>query len=78
MIADIGSPNKLIEKQSSKVFLLESSDAVQWLKSSEYTYDSYKNRRGHLAIIAGSAEYSGAAVLAATAAMRSGVGLVTL
>lgn len=78
VIADIGSPNKLIEKQSSKVFLLEASDAVQWLKSSEYTYDSYKNRRGHLAIIAGSAEYSGAAVLAATAAMRSGVGLVTL
>lgn len=38
---------------------------------------SYKNRFGHVAIIGGAEGYSGAAHLAAAAALRSGAGLVT-
>lgn len=40
--------------------------------------DAHKNARGRLLVIAGSAHYPGAAVLAARAAMRAGAGYVTL
>ena len=40
--------------------------------------DAYKQQLGHTLVIGGSAQYPGAAVLAANAASRSGVGLVTL
>ena len=40
--------------------------------------DSHKGDFGHIFIIAGSARFSGAAVLCAESAMRSGAGLVTL
>jgi ADP-dependent NAD(P)H-hydrate dehydratase / NAD(P)H-hydrate epimerase len=40
--------------------------------------DSHKGDFGHVFILAGSARFSGAAVLCAEAAMRSGAGLVTL
>jgi ADP-dependent NAD(P)H-hydrate dehydratase / NAD(P)H-hydrate epimerase len=40
--------------------------------------NSHKGDYGHILILAGSARYSGAAVLCAEAAMRSGAGLVTL
>jgi len=40
--------------------------------------DSNKGDFGHVFILAGSAKFSGAAVLSAAAAMRSGAGLVTL
>lgn len=78
VIANIGSPNELIESLKSQLYLAESSDAKRWLESTKFTADSYKNIRGHAIIIAGSANYSGAAVLAANAAMRSGAGMVTL
>ncbi len=41
-------------------------------------FDFHKGMAGRVAIVAGSAEYSGAAVLAATGALRAGAGLVTL
>ncbi len=41
-------------------------------------FDDYKNKRGSLLVVAGSAEYGGAAVLVSTAALRIGAGLVTL
>jgi hydroxyethylthiazole kinase-like uncharacterized protein yjeF len=40
--------------------------------------DSYKGDFGHVFILAGSTRFSGAAVLCAESAMRSGAGLVTL
>jgi len=78
VIADIGSPVELIDSQPSQLYISGFEDAARWLTATDFTQDSYKNRRGHLAIIAGSRDYSGAAVLSAAAAMRSGVGLVTL
>ncbi|MGC4016262.1 MAG: NAD(P)H-hydrate dehydratase [Luteolibacter sp.] len=41
-------------------------------------FDFHKGRAGRIGILAGSATYSGAAVLAATGALRGGAGLVTL
>jgi len=78
IVADIGSPMQLIDEQPSKTFVAGSSDAKAWLAASRFTDDSYKNKRGHALIVAGSENYSGAAVLCANAAIRSGVGLVTL
>ena len=52
--------------------------AVGWLIQTKFAVDSFKNKRGHVLVIAGSASYSGAAVLCGNAAMRSGVGLVTV
>lgn len=41
-------------------------------------FDFHKGMAGRLAVIAGSARYPGAAVLAATGALRGGAGLITL
>ena len=77
-IEQIGSPRELIDEQPSQLFLAEREDAAEWLRSSQFSSDSYKNKRGHALLVAGSETYSGAAVLAANAAERSGVGLVTV
>jgi ADP-dependent NAD(P)H-hydrate dehydratase / NAD(P)H-hydrate epimerase len=78
IIADIGSPPELINEQSSRLFLTERKDAEDWLRGTKFTSTSYKNKRGHALIIAGSDDYSGAAVMCGNSAMRSGVGLTTL
>lgn len=78
VVANIGSPQELIDEQPSQLYLAAREDAETWLRRTGFSSDSYKNKRGHALLVAGSENYSGAAVLAANAAMRSGVGLVTL
>ncbi len=78
IVADIGSPQELIDEQPSQLFLAEREDATNWLMKSAFSSSDYKNKRGHASIVAGSESYSGAAVLAGNSAMRSGVGIVTL
>ncbi|MFN0278205.1 MAG: NAD(P)H-hydrate dehydratase [Pyrinomonadaceae bacterium] len=78
VIREIGSPSELIDEQPSQLFLATAEDAEDWLYNSEFSSSSYKNKRGHALLIAGSESYSGAAVLCGNAAMRSGVGLVTV
>lgn len=78
VIAYIGTPQDLVNEQPSSLFLTERDDAESWLYAADFDHDSYKNKRGHALIIAGSETYSGAAVLSGNSAIRSGVGLVTL
>ena len=78
VIANIGSPASLVEATRPDLFLTEAADAREWLISTRYTPESYKNTHGHALIIAGSRGFTGAAALCANAAMRSGVGLVTV
>ncbi len=78
IVADIGSPASLIQAQRPWLFVTEAEDARQWLVSTRYTPESYKNTHGHVLIAAGSRGYSGAAALSGNAAMRSGAGLVTI
>jgi ADP-dependent NAD(P)H-hydrate dehydratase / NAD(P)H-hydrate epimerase len=78
VIADIGSPQELIDEQPSQLFLAEHSDVAEWFSKTEFSNDSYKNKRGHALIVSGSENYSGAAVLCGNSAIRSGVGLVTV
>lgn len=77
-LAEIGSPCELVNRVHSQLYLSTREDAERWLAATEFTPDSHKYKRGHALLIAGSADYSGAAVLCGDAAMRSGVGLATI
>ena len=77
-VAHIGSPCNLVSDAASQTFVSDAEDATRWLAETKFRDDSYKNARGHALLIAGSADYSGAAVLCGNAAIRSGVGLVTI
>lgn len=77
-IGNIGTPFEMTLTGKSELFLSEAVEANNWLRTSRFSDNSYKNKRGHALVIAGSENYSGAAVLAGNAAMRSGVGLVTV
>jgi hydroxyethylthiazole kinase-like uncharacterized protein yjeF len=78
VVAGIGSPEILVNAAASKLFVVEKEDVRDWLRRTRYTAESYKTTHGHVLVIAGSREYSGAAVLCGNAAMRSGAGLVTI
>ncbi len=65
-----------IEWQDDHASVLDAPLLRSW--QAHRPYDSYKNQQGHVAIIAGSRGYLGAAQLAAEAAQATGVGLVTL
>ena len=76
VVANIGSPQKLIDASPSQLFLAEKEDARRWLEQTRFSNDSHKSARGRALIVAGSKAMAGAAVLCANAAMRSGIGLV--
>jgi NAD(P)H-hydrate epimerase len=78
IVADIGSPSSLIDAEQPRLFVTDAEDARQWLVSTRYTRESYKNTHGHVLLAAGSRGYSGAAALCGNAAMKSGAGLVTI
>jgi NAD(P)H-hydrate epimerase len=78
VVARIGTPQELVDQSPSQLFVSEPGDVRRWLGETKFTTDSYKNKRGHALIIAGSKNYTGAAVLCGDAAIRSGVGLTTL
>ena len=78
VIADIGSPQSLIESAQPWLFVTEEKDVRTWLVSTRYTPESYKNTHGHVLFAAGSRDYTGAAALCGSAAMRAGAGLVTV
>ena len=75
---NIGSPRELIESSPSQLYLAEKWDARNWLLETRFRQGSYKNIRGHALLVVGSKNYAGAAVLAGGAALKTGVGLVTI
>ena len=78
IVTNIGSPATLIDAAKPQLFVSEEHDVRQWLVSTRYTPDSFKNTHGHALVIAGSRGYTGAAVLCGNAALRSGAGLLTI
>lgn len=78
IVADIGSPQRLIESAQPWLFVTEEKDVCNWLVSTRYTPESYKNTHGHVLFAAGSRDYTGAAALCGSSAMRAGAGLVTV
>lgn len=71
-LADIGIPTGL--RQKSNVYVLDQASVRLPVRRR----DAYKADFGRLYILAGSVGYTGAPVLAASAALRSGAGLITL
>jgi hydroxyethylthiazole kinase-like uncharacterized protein yjeF len=76
IVVPLGFPPALAEDSAIPGELLE-ENAFRFL-AKPIAADSHKNRRGHLAVFAGSPGTTGAAVLTATAAARARVGLVTV
>jgi NAD(P)H-hydrate epimerase len=73
-VAELGVPAELLPAHVGEEHLL----AVHDLTVPQRPPAGHKGSFGHLAVVAGSPGKSGAAVLAARAALRSGVGLVTV
>lgn len=73
-VADLGYPSKAFDKLGSSKELFDEARASDFLTPPPP--ETYKHRQGKLLIIAGSRGFTGAACLAANAAMRSGAGLV--
>jgi NAD(P)H-hydrate epimerase len=77
VIADIGIPMEVVETvDGPRVELLTRSDMRALI--TPRAADSHKGDFGHVLLVAGSPGKTGAAVLAASAALRSGAGLVTV
>ena len=78
-IVDIGIPPEVIEKTVITTSMI-TAETVRQLDQAKLVRrtDSHKGSYGHLLILAGSAGKTGAAILAARGALRSGCGLVSL
>jgi NAD(P)H-hydrate epimerase len=76
IVVPLGFPPALVEDPAIRGELLE-DDRFRAV-ARPIPEDAHKNRRGHLAVFAGSPGTTGAAWLAATAAARARVGLVTV
>lgn len=75
-VLDIGlNPAGIAAMESSMVFMDQEEVKPMLRRRGRFTH---KGNFGHLAIIAGSKGMAGASILAAKAALRSGVGLLTL
>ena len=78
VVAKIGIPDEAlrVSDRGFRFFELEESDALAAFPPRKK--DSHKGDFGHVLVVAGSVGKSGAAVLAARAAFRTGAGLVTV
>jgi ADP-dependent NAD(P)H-hydrate dehydratase / NAD(P)H-hydrate epimerase len=74
VVADIGIPRSLLD--GARLWLLEAADAARAFP--HRAPGAHKGTFGHLLVVAGSVGKTGAAVLTATAALRTGAGLVTV
>lgn len=75
-VEDIGFPPGLLNRDALKVELIEPSMVRTLLPCRER--DSHKGDYGHILVVGGSRGKTGAPLLAAGAALRSGAGLVTI
>lgn len=74
-VADISLPVEAIKQCERDITYVDKEYAHSLLPSRDW--EGHKNTFGHLLILAGSAGMTGAAMLAAKAALRTGTGLVT-
>jgi ADP-dependent NAD(P)H-hydrate dehydratase / NAD(P)H-hydrate epimerase len=76
LLADIGIPRALLAGTESALGWIEAADVASLYP--RRAAGSHKGTYGHLLVVAGSVGKTGAAVLAAAGALRSGAGLVTV
>lgn len=77
-IIDIGIPPEVIARARIQTDLLTADSVHAWLNKLARSKRAHKGNHGHLLILAGSIGKTGAAILSAKGALRSGCGLVTL
>jgi hydroxyethylthiazole kinase-like uncharacterized protein yjeF len=76
VVADIGAPEAVVAKQQA---LLWENGPDIWLRSYPWpSPETHKHARGHVMVASGGHAHTGAARLAAGAALRVGAGLVTV
>src|SRR5262249_8214645 len=75
-VADIGIPAQVLERVRPHTFL--NRPALWQARVPRPRIDGHKYARGHAVVVSGGASHTGAARLAARAALRSGAGLVTI
>jgi NAD(P)H-hydrate epimerase len=75
-VVDIGIPPELLEGEEPRLETIEGEALAELVPRRRP--ESHKGTYGHLLIVAGSVGKTGAAVMAAEAALRTGVGLVTV
>jgi len=75
-VASIGSPSALLDNPEYRLDLIDPEQVRRALPPR--APDSHKGTYGHVFVLAGSRDKSGAALMAGMAALRSGAGLVTL
>ena len=75
-IVDIGIPSEYVQAMNLRTNLLTRNTIRPWIPPRPRS--AHKGTFGHVGIVAGSTGKSGAAALAAKAALRCGTGLVTL
>ncbi len=77
LVADIGIPTALLnDKTPGGRFIIKPDNVASWLP--ERTPDSHKGTYGHAGILAGSAGFTGAAIMAGQACTSAGAGLTTV
>lgn len=74
VVADIGAPEGVVASQTTRLW---ENDPSQW-RLPWPELDAHKHERGHVIVASGDHTRTGAARLAAHAALRSGAGLVTV
>jgi hydroxyethylthiazole kinase-like uncharacterized protein yjeF len=75
-IVQIGIPERLLQSGSPKLETIEPDDVIGTWPSRKRS--AHKGDFGHLLVVAGSVGKTGAALMSAKAALRSGAGLVTV
>ena len=75
-VLDIGISQEGIDKTDAQFYILEKSDITPCLKRRDPV--AHKGSMGHALLVAGSRGMAGAAMLAAKACLRTGVGKVTV
>lgn len=78
-VVDIGLPDDLPDASVMRIVPCTGlADVRRSLSLHPVEFDTYKQKRGHVAVIGGSRDYPSAPFLTAEAALRAGAGLVTV